>query len=60
MSAALIFEASERYPFRVEHGNDHKAWAKRIMYREEHGDKTLLPIQVTFARQALGVQAEVA
>lgn len=32
---------------------DHKQWAKKIMERQRKGDKTLLPIQVQFAREAL-------
>lgn len=32
---------------------DHKAWAKRILQRQKDGDKTLLQIQITMARQAL-------
>lgn len=34
-------------------GNDPKRWAKRILEREARGDKTLLPIQVRFAHEAL-------
>lgn len=32
---------------------DHKRWAKRILRRQAEGDTTLLPIQVSFAREAL-------
>jgi len=32
---------------------DHKRWAKKIMERHEHGDKRLLPIQVSMAKTAL-------
>lgn len=34
-------------------GVDHKRWAKKIMARYEAGDKTLLPIQIKFAKEAL-------
>lgn len=32
---------------------DHKRWAKRIMERQRAGDKSLKPIQIKFAQQAL-------
>lgn len=32
---------------------DHKRWAKKIMERHEHGDKSLLPVQVSMAKAAL-------
>lgn len=32
---------------------DYKLWAKRILQREKDGDKTLLQIQITMARQAM-------
>lgn len=35
---------------------DHKRWAKKIMERHRNGDKTLLPIQVQFAREALAAK----
>ena len=34
---------------------DPKAWAKRIMYREERKCSELTPIQVEFAKMALGL-----
>jgi len=34
-------------------GVDHKRWAKKIMARHEAGDKSLLPIQIKFAKEAL-------
>jgi hypothetical protein len=34
---------------------DHKAWAKRIMYREQKGDTLLTHYQVKEARMALNV-----
>lgn len=36
--------------------NDEKRWAKRILERDKRGDKTLLPIQVKFAREAREVK----
>lgn len=33
-------------------GNDMRRWARKILEREARGDKTLLPIQVRFAREA--------
>jgi hypothetical protein len=33
---------------------DGKGWARKIMQRHAAGDKTLMPIQIQFARQALG------
>lgn len=32
---------------------DHKQWAKKIMQKHKSGDKTLLPIQIDFAKSAL-------
>lgn len=37
---------------------DHRAWAKRILECEKRGDKTLMLIQVKFAREAMTEQAE--
>lgn len=34
-------------------GFNHRLWAERILERERKGDKSLLPIQVQFARQAM-------
>lgn len=48
-------EANEKYPTVTAAGTDHKAWAKRIVYRDEKDDKTLSHIQVKFAREALGL-----
>jgi hypothetical protein len=55
MSRHIEDEARAMYPVVTVNGRDVKAWAKRIMYREKQGDKTLLPIQVTFAKQALEI-----
>lgn len=52
MSTLLEHEAAAKFPFK---GADHKAWAKRIIYRAEHGDKDLLPVQITFAQMALDI-----
>ncbi len=34
-------------------GNDPKRWARKLLEREAAGDKTLLPIQIRFAHEAL-------
>lgn len=46
-------EAAARYPFNGSSGFDHKAWARRIIYREERKCSHLMPIQVTDAKMAL-------
>lgn len=58
MSVLLQNEAEARFPMNTTAGRDYKAWAKRINYRDERGDKDLLPIQVKFARMALGLEVE--
>lgn len=35
-----------------------RAWAGRILEREERGDTTLIPIQVRFAREAMNITAD--
>jgi hypothetical protein len=40
-------------------GRDARGWARKILEREARGDKTLLPIQIKFAREAMDVRAEV-
>jgi len=37
-------------------GRDAKRWAKSILERLARGDKTLMPIQVQFAQQAMGAE----
>lgn len=54
MSHVIRAEAEARYPFFTTQGHDYKSWAKRIIYRHEHGDKTLLHIQIPFAYEAMG------
>lgn len=57
MSHQLRSEAEARFPYLLANEQrDHKAWAKRIMYREERGDKDLMAIQVQFAKQAMNVE----
>lgn len=56
MSAVLIAEANAKYPTKTTAGVDHKAWAKRFVYRAERGDKSLLAVQVLFAYQALDLE----
>lgn len=46
-------DAATAHPFSNSNGYDHKAWAKRIMHREERRDPDLTSIQVKFARMAL-------
>jgi len=58
MSIVLEAEASAKYPFKIKDGNDHRSWAKRILYRLERNDKDLLPIQIKFAQMAMGIQPE--
>jgi hypothetical protein len=55
MSLVLTAEAQAKFPYLLDYGNDHKAWAKRILYREERGDKTLSTLQVQFAKEAMGL-----
>lgn len=51
-------EAFAMYPYN--HGADHFAWAKRILYRESKGDNTLTALQVRFARMAMNIKPEAA
>jgi len=53
MSLAIRLAAESKYPLNNSLGRDYKAWAKRIIYRFEHGDKTLLNIQIPFAYAAM-------
>ena len=52
----LMQEANDHYPLRTTQGYDHKAWAKRIMYRFERNDNDLLQVQITFAQTALDIK----
>lgn len=56
MSLAIQAEAAAKYPNITAHGCDHKAWAKRFVYRFQRGDKTLLDVQIKFAHQALEIE----
>ncbi|UOD28763.1 hypothetical protein INH39_25480 [Massilia violaceinigra] len=58
MSRAYELEAAAKFPMNTTNGRDYKAWAKRILHRDERGDKTLLSIQVKFARTAMGLDAD--
>jgi len=61
MSAYIIEQAIEAYPRDfVGGGRDYKAWAKRILWREKNGDKTLLTVQVQFAKMAMDIKPEAA
>jgi hypothetical protein len=53
MSAVIQKEAAAKYPTITSSGVDHKAWAKRFVYRAERGDRDLLHVQVQFAYMAL-------
>lgn len=55
MSTIIRQKACEAFPIHFSNGvTDHKAWAKRIVERERLGDKTLMAVQIRFAKQALG------
>lgn len=56
MSIAIKFEAEAKYPIWIESGKDYKAWAKRIVFRAERGDKTISVLQLNFAKEALNVE----
>lgn len=49
-------EAAAKYPYNTTSGYDYKAWAKRILYREEKGDKDLLATQIKFAKEAMNIE----
>lgn len=54
MSAVLIAEAQAKFPNLLAGGTvDHKAWARRFVYRAERGDRDLLHVQIQFAYMAL-------
>lgn len=55
MSVVVRKEAESRFPYLTTNGNDHKAWAKRILYREERKDSSLSVLQIKFAREAMGL-----
>lgn len=57
MSHAIKANADFAHPFRATAGLDHKAWAKKIMYRHACGDTTLEALFVKMAREALGIEA---
>lgn len=58
MSLQLELEAAARFPIVTEAGRDFKAWAKRILWRQEQGDKDLLMVQTKFAAEAIERSAE--
>lgn len=60
MSRNLHAEAFGVHPTLTHAGRDEKAWAKRIVWRQENGDRDLMPIQIQFARQALDIKPEAA
>ena len=56
MSYQLKYEAEAKYPMQTTNGCDYKAWAKRIVYRAERRDKSLIWVQILFAYQALDME----
>ena len=50
----LYDQARSLFPFATAQGHDHKAWAKRIAWRVERGDKDVTTLQMQFAQIALG------
>lgn len=59
MNSPVRFDAATARPAPAPAGVDHKEWARKILARAARKDKSLLPIQIAFARQALDVKAEV-
>jgi hypothetical protein len=53
MSRQLEDQAAALFPIVTATSRDYKAWAKRIVWREEQGDKDLTSIQIKFAREAV-------
>jgi hypothetical protein len=58
MSRHLEEQAAALFPIVTATGRDYKAWAKRIVWREEQGDKDLMTIQIKFAREAMARSLE--
>jgi len=56
MSLQLTYEAEAKFPNELKGVRDYKAWAKRFLYRYEHGDKTLTMIQIHFAHEAMEIE----
>jgi hypothetical protein len=53
MSRNLHAEAAAMFPFNTPTGYDHKAWARRLLWRKEQGDTELLMVQIKFATEAM-------
>ena len=53
MSRHLEEQAAVMFPVVSATGRDYKAWAKRILWRQEQGDKDLLMVQIKFATEAM-------
>jgi hypothetical protein len=53
MSRQLHAEAAAKFPYNTPAGYDYKAWAKRILWRQEQGDKELTTLQTKFAAEAM-------
>jgi hypothetical protein len=59
MSTAVQLEAQAKFPKHAAGGKtDPKAWAKQIVYRFEHGDKSIKKAQIDSAREALANKSE--
>lgn len=55
MTYQIRAEAEAKYPVNTSQGRDFKAWAKRIVYRHEKGDKTLMTCHIHCAFIALDI-----
>jgi hypothetical protein len=51
--ADLTREALEKFPTLVNQVRDNKAWAKRILWREQNGDDTMTITQIAIAHGAI-------
>ncbi len=53
MSLALELEAKAKFPNHTANGRDCRAWAKRIIYREDCGDRDVTVLQLAMAQNAM-------
>jgi hypothetical protein len=53
MSVQLQHEAAAKFPYNTPTGYDFKAWAKRLLWRQEQGDTDLTMVQIKFATEAM-------
>lgn len=56
MSLAIRMEAEAAFPTKSVRGPDYTAWAKRIVFRHERGDTSLIHVQIRFAYEALNLE----